>query len=114
MKDGKHTNPFGNEFWYKDDILHREDGPAVTFSNGDEEWWSYGRLHRLGGPALIYNDGEKYWYRFGKQHREDGPAVIYSNGEKLFFYNGHLMTFQNWFKTTTNEGRISFLFSGDL
>ena len=29
--------------WYLDDIWHRDNGPAVTLSNGCPEWWWHNR-----------------------------------------------------------------------
>ena len=29
----------GNKFWYKNDLLHREDGPAREYSSGKKEYW---------------------------------------------------------------------------
>lgn len=55
----------GNIYWYNEkDQLHREDGPAIEFSNGD-----------------------KYWFRNGLCHREDGPAVECSNGTERWYLN---------------------------
>ena len=43
-------------------ILHRLDGPAVTFvTNGATQWWQNGRPHRLDGPAFEWKDGEREW-----------------------------------------------------
>ena len=56
---------FGNIQYFKDrecDILHRDDGPAVTTEFGDLVWYKDGKLHRLGGPAVERHDGEKKWY----------------------------------------------------
>jgi hypothetical protein len=53
--------------WYKNDQLHREDGPAVEYPNGS-----------------------KCWYKNGKRHREDGPAIECSNGYKERWVNGNL------------------------
>jgi hypothetical protein len=36
-----HTN--GDKFWYLNDKLHREDGPAVEYSNGDKSWYLNGK-----------------------------------------------------------------------
>lgn len=52
------------EYWYGG-YLHREGGPAVTFSDGGEEWYHHGILHRNDGPAEIYADGTKKWYLSG-------------------------------------------------
>ena len=29
----------GNQFWYLNGNLHREDGPAVEYANGDKQWF---------------------------------------------------------------------------
>jgi hypothetical protein len=47
-------------------IYHREDGPAVEFSNGNRSWWLNGKLHRDDGPAVEYANGIKYWYKNGE------------------------------------------------
>lgn len=43
MKDGFHVDAFGNGFWYKDNLLHREDGPAIEALEGDDEWYLNGK-----------------------------------------------------------------------
>lgn len=47
-----------------------------------------GKLHREDGPAIEYSDGGKAWYMNGKLHRDNGPAVEYANGEKSWYYRG--------------------------
>ena len=32
----------GTRFWYVNDLLHREDGPAIEWSNGDRSWYLHG------------------------------------------------------------------------
>ena len=32
-------NDFGDQFWYKDGKRHRDDGPAVIWSDGDQSWY---------------------------------------------------------------------------
>lgn len=101
----------GNRYWFKDECVHREDGPAVIRLDGSEEWWVngkrhreggpavimasgyrewrlHGELHRLDGPAVIWETGEQEWWAHGKCHREDGPAVIYPDGREEWFING--------------------------
>ena len=46
---------------------------------------SDGKYHREDGPAIEYSNGSKVWYRHGKWHREDGPAIEYSSGEKFYY-----------------------------
>lgn len=77
-----------NECHYKDDgctILHREDGPAITWVDGVIEYWIEGQLHRENGPAIIWHNNTVEYYIKGKRHREDGPAIIHL-GQKEQFY----------------------------
>ena len=57
------------KYWFKDGLLHREDGPAIEFP-----------------------DGCKYWIVNGAYHREDGPAIEFSNGERYYYLNGQELT----------------------
>ena len=63
-------NSNGSKFYYKDramEILHREDGPAVEWSNGSKEWYINGKLHREDGPAMESSSGfHDSWYINGK------------------------------------------------
>lgn len=57
--------------------------------DGYKEWLlPNGELHREDGPAIEYSDGDKYWYINGKLHREDGPAIEYSDKNKIWYYHG--------------------------
>lgn len=61
MKNGKYT--FDDSIrYYKDDRLHREDGPAIIWSCGDVEYWVDGFIHHEDGPALVYADGNERWW----------------------------------------------------
>lgn len=62
MKQGYQVDNIGNEYWYKDDLLHREGGPAMICDSGTEYWYMHGKLHRLDGPAVEYYYGQKSWY----------------------------------------------------
>ena len=57
----------GDKYWYLNDKLHREDGPAVECTDGSKWWYLNGKYHREDGPAIEYADGTKYWYLNGKQ-----------------------------------------------
>jgi hypothetical protein len=77
--------------WYNSNgELHREDGPAVEYTNGDKYWYINGKLHRIDGPAIEYNNKHKLWYINGKKHREDGPAFEYAGGYKSWYIDGKL------------------------
>jgi hypothetical protein len=82
----------GSQYWYLNDVLHREDGPAVEGADGSVEWWLNGELHREGGPALEWINGAKEWWLNGELHRPDGPAVEWANGIEFWYLNGERMT----------------------
>ncbi len=84
----EYTN--GYKEWYKNDKLHREDGPAILYINGRTEWYRDDKRHRLDGPAVIYANGDKEWYKNGMLHREDGPAIEYADGAKAWYVNDKL------------------------
>jgi hypothetical protein len=67
MRNGLEINERGTKFWYKDDLLHREDGPAIELANGDKGWYKNGKLHRENSPAVEFADGTKSWWLNGKQ-----------------------------------------------
>ena len=79
MKNGRYEE-YGRIRWYKDDVLHREDGPAVIWCAGAREWYLDGKLHRVGGPAIEYPNGTKKWCVNGYFHRLDGPAIEWEDG----------------------------------
>jgi hypothetical protein len=67
MKQGLQIDRVGNKYWYKDDNLHREDGPAIEMKNSRKEWWINGQRHREDGPAIEYNYGSKDWWFLNDQ-----------------------------------------------
>jgi hypothetical protein len=78
----------GTKQWHVNDVLHREDGPAVEYADGAKIWYVNGRLHRLDGPAIEYADGTKVWYANDQLHRTDGPAVEYPDGRREWWIDG--------------------------
>ena len=81
-------NESGNKKWYLNDLLHREDGPAIKQTNEYKAWYLNGKLHRINGPAVKCANGNKYWYLNGNFHRIDGPAIENSDGTKEWYLNG--------------------------
>ena len=61
----------GHKFWYKNDLLHREDGPALEFVDGTKSWYQNDKRHRTDGPAIEHVSGNKYWYINGKELTEE-------------------------------------------
>ena len=47
-----------------------------------------GQFHREDGPAIEYSDGTKLWFYHGTRHRLDGPAIERVDGSKEYFING--------------------------
>ncbi len=78
---------YGNKKWYKEQKIHREDGPAIELANGDKEWYIDGLLHRSDGPALDHANGDKEWFIYGLLHREDGPSLEHANGDRAWYIN---------------------------
>jgi len=78
----------GLAVWCINGKRHRTNGPAVICNNGDKEWWQYGKLHRKNGPACIDSKiGLVGWYINGKRHRLNGPAVEFSNRINIWYVN---------------------------
>ena len=42
------TDSNGAQFWYRNDLLHRRDGPAVKLANGKVFWYLNGDLFPSG------------------------------------------------------------------
>jgi hypothetical protein len=52
-----------NVEYYKDDVIHRTNGPARTWFDGVEAWYLFGEYHRYYGPQDV--DGS--WWLHGDQ-----------------------------------------------
>lgn len=63
----------------------------IEWENGSKNWYKEDKLHREDGPAIERINGDKYWYIKGKLHRTDGPAIVGINGYKEWFVNGDLV-----------------------
>jgi hypothetical protein len=98
----------GTVHYYKlgTDVLHREGGPAVEYTNGTKRWFKEGKCHREDGPAHEFSDGGKDWFLEGKRHREDGPAMEYADGRKEWYIEGKKLS-EEEFKNRTNEAKVS-------
>jgi len=88
---------YGNKYYYVNNVVHREDGPAVEFSDGTRYWCKNGLYHRDNGPAIETCHGTKIWYKEGNRHREDGPAIEYSDGNRYWYLNDKEYGYNNDF-----------------
>jgi|SaaInlStandDraft_1057018.scaffolds.fasta_scaffold108242_2 hypothetical protein len=81
------TDQEGTITWRSEEgVVHREDGPAITFDDGTEEWYLDGIPHNPNGPAITDSLGNKKWYYKGMKHRVGGPAIEFSNGDYVYYY----------------------------
>jgi hypothetical protein len=71
-------------------VLHREDGPAIEY-RGYKAWFRNNALHRVDGPAVCVDNGYKAWFINNVLHRLDGPATEYANGDKRWFIDNELL-----------------------
>jgi hypothetical protein len=89
MKNGFIVDHFGTKTHYANNIVHREDGPAIEYADGTKIYVFNGKYHREDGPAVEWLSGTKFWYKNGKLHRNDGPAVELVKGKgDQWYYNG--------------------------
>lgn len=96
MKNGKFANSHGDEIYFKDDKIHREDGPAIERTDGTKAWYFEGKLHREDGPALIYPNWIELYYNYDhftgygytgkKMDMFPSTDIRYSN--LLIYFNG--------------------------
>ena len=82
----------GDKGWYLNGKRHREDGPAVEYTDGYKSWYLNGERHREDGPSVEWSNGDKWWYLNDKRHREDGPAIERASGTKEWYLNGEEVT----------------------
>lgn len=57
--------------------------------DGRTRYYKDGVLHRDDGPAIVGRDGYEAWFKDGKSHREDGPAIIHPEAISSWWYEGH-------------------------
>lgn len=95
--------------WFRRDLLHRIDGPAVVYVIDFGELW-YKDAKRDDGPTIDHDDikedddddyvapsslekhntGDEIWYKNGVKHRDNGPATTYEFGCKEWWQRGKL------------------------
>ena len=83
QRTGCVLSPNGDKHFYKEDLLHREDGPAIEFASGEKHWYYENRFHRLDGPAVEYANGKVEYYLEGKKYSYTEWYAILNNLEKF-------------------------------
>jgi hypothetical protein len=76
--------------------------------DGTKRWWLNDLLHREDGPAVEYPNGSKCWYINGLVHREDGPAIESTNGNKTWWLNDKHYTEKEYYKELYYRELISY------
>lgn len=73
-------------YYYKDGLLHKEDGPAMIINMNDREykwWYQNGEFHNLNGPA--YDEEVTCWAINGVMYSEDKYHKIVKNVRKFLY-----------------------------
>lgn len=96
----------GVKEWYKDGLLHQENGPAIEWKNEKKEWWVEGKRHRIDGPAIENKNGYKEWYVDNKFY---SVFELETYVEKLIFLGKEKGKYGlKWLKFLTEEGIKEF------
>ena len=83
MRNGLIIHDNGDQCWYKDDKLHREDDlPAIIWADSSKFWAINGKCHRENGPADMHVDGKIYWYLNGDAHFFDDWCIKLNKSPK--------------------------------
>ena len=92
----------GEVQWYYNNKLHREgDEPAVIDYDGTQYWFKHGLFHRDGGPVKTQPDGYQEWAQYDQTHREDGPAIVWDDGKEDWVMRGMYVRYPDRnYKTT--------------
>jgi hypothetical protein len=85
MKNGIEIDAYGNKFYYLNDLLHREDGPAFEDTGVTKTWWQHDKRHRSDGPAIEWAHGYKEWWFHGKQIKCNSQNEFEAEITKLIF-----------------------------
>jgi hypothetical protein len=78
--------------YFQEGKLHREDGPAYD-TNIVSRWFYNGLLHRENGPAVEWNHGGCEWWDHGIRHNDSGPALITADSYQLYYIHGDEVDF---------------------
>lgn len=92
------------ECYYKNGLLHREDGPAIIIKKNNklicQKYYIDGKLNNNNGPAIIEYDNDiitkKSFYRDGLCHNDDDkPAILIYNNDKKNYHVKESYYFNN-------------------
>ena len=78
MKYNVEIDSSGNQFYYINKVLDREDGPAAEYTDGTKVWYKNGQWHREDGPAYQGISAYKEWCLNGKCYGYNDQYTIES------------------------------------
>jgi hypothetical protein len=60
-----------------------ENGYCTEFVSGSKVWYKNNKLHRIDGPAIEWSDGGKRWYINGIKYTEEEFNRIMFNNKQI-------------------------------
>jgi len=94
------------KYWFKEGIIHREDGPAIEWVNGNKYWYKEGNCHRSDGPAIERLDKSKEWWVDGQLYLFIDIEVLIETSIYLGKEKGKYDL--DWLRFLTDEGIEEF------
>ena len=85
-KNGCYITEDGTKHYYKNNGLHRLDGPASEWK-GNKYWYRKGFIHRIGGSAVEFYNGSRGWFLFDRYYSEDEYNKLVSNLPLFYWKN---------------------------
>jgi hypothetical protein len=65
------------ECWYRNGLIHRDDGPAIIYHNGGEVWYQNGQIHREEGPAYTDPQHGRFWFRHDRLCKSECKSKLF-------------------------------------
>jgi hypothetical protein len=89
MRNGLIINKNGDRFWYKNGLVHREDGPACEWFDCGKGWCINGKYHREDGPAMELEDVTQCWWLDDVNYGHEKPnnwheLVLKARAKRLY------------------------------
>ena len=70
----------------------KEQPTCIVAPNGTKRWCLNGKLHREDGPAVEYSDGHKEWYLHGKKVHPETLVDLHLSRGAFCYYNEQTQT----------------------
>lgn len=60
--------------YYKNDVLHRDNQPAIEYFDGGYTYYNHGKIHRTDGPAATTSEGCFFWWHNNEWFKSQYPS----------------------------------------